>query len=99
VTRDLPWLLIAFPICALLFAALEGYALCHPDRYNTLSRLCYDTGRRYPISLYLAGMFTGILIVHLFARLAANAAGLGNIRNRRRIRPGILDRHEASKNE
>jgi hypothetical protein len=65
--KDLPWLLVAFPICLTVFAVFEARALCHRDRYNTLSELCYNTGRRWPISLYLAGMFTGILIVHLFA--------------------------------
>jgi hypothetical protein len=67
VSRDLPWLLIALPIAIALFAIFEGRALLHPDRYNTLSRSCYDVGRRWPITIWLAGVATGILVVHLFA--------------------------------
>ena len=63
--KDLPWLLIAFPICIVIFVVFEGRALMHPDRYNTLSQLIYKIGRRYPLSLYFAGMFTGLLVVHL----------------------------------
>lgn len=65
---NLPWILIAFPICLIIFIIIEGNALLHPGRYNTLSQLCYNTGRRWPLSLYFGGMFTGILVVHLFAR-------------------------------
>ena len=64
---DEPWLLIALPICLVVFFFFEGRALLHPDRENTLSRFIYNTGKQWPLSLYFAGMFTGILIVHLFA--------------------------------
>lgn len=73
---DWPWLLIALPICLAVFIVFEARALLHRDRQNTLSRFCYNTGRRWPISLYLAGMFTGILVVHLFAHFCPPGGNL-----------------------
>lgn len=69
---DWPWLYIALPACLIIFFCFEGYAIMHRDRENTLSRMIYTTGQRWPLSLYFAGMFTGILIVHLFAHWCPN---------------------------
>ncbi len=48
------------------FAALEGYALRHPERQWTLSRTISDLGKRWPLSIALLGMLFGGLLVHFY---------------------------------
>jgi hypothetical protein len=63
--EDIPWLIGGF-VALVFFVVFEVRALRHSDRQNTLSRFIYSIAKRWPISLYFAGLFTGLLIVHLF---------------------------------
>ena len=65
-TKDLPWI-IGLGIMIIFFAIFEARAIWHSDRQDTLSTFIYKTVHDKPVTLYLLGMFTGILIVHLFA--------------------------------
>ena len=53
-------------IAILVFTIGESYAFRHPDRQNTLSRWIYDLGRKWPLSIFIMGMFVGGLAVHFF---------------------------------
>ena len=48
------------------FAAIEGLAFKYPQRQNTLSRTIYDIGSKWPLSIFIMGMFAGGLGVHFF---------------------------------
>ncbi len=48
------------------FTVVEGYAFRHPDRQNTLSRTVYDIGSKFPLSIWIMGVFAGGLAVHFF---------------------------------
>lgn len=48
------------------FAVVEGYAFKYPERQNTLSRTIYDLGSKWPLSIFIMGMFAGGLAVHFF---------------------------------
>lgn len=63
---DLPWL-IGLVIIIAFFAVFEVRAVRNPDKQHTLSRFIYNTVHDRPVTIYLLGMLTGILIVHLFA--------------------------------
>jgi hypothetical protein len=65
--RDIPWVYYVAPVVLVLFATFEGRALLHPERYNTLSQFIFNIGKRYPITIWLGGIGTGILAVHLFS--------------------------------
>jgi hypothetical protein len=65
-TKDLPWL-IGLAVAAVFFAIFEARAIWHPDKQNTLSRFVYNMVHDKPMTIYLIGMFTGVLVVHLFA--------------------------------
>lgn len=60
-----PWI-IATLVAIAAFAVLEGYAFRHPDRENTLSRAIWSLGQKWPLSIFLMGMFAGGLAVHFF---------------------------------
>ncbi len=62
---DLPWIIGAFAAIA-FFAYFEDRAFRHPERQNTLSRAIYNLGLRWPLSIFLMGMFAGGLAVHFF---------------------------------
>lgn len=62
---DTPWL-IAVLVAILVFAVLEARAFRHPDRQNTLSRTIFDLGAKWPLSIFIMGMFAGGLAVHFF---------------------------------
>jgi len=66
VTKDLPWLIGIFG-AVVFFAIFEARAIWHPDRQNTLSRFIYNIFHGRTITVYFAGLFTALLIVHLFA--------------------------------
>jgi hypothetical protein len=48
------------------FAVFEGYALRHPERMWTLSRLVSTIGAKWPLSIALLGFLFGGLLVHFF---------------------------------
>lgn len=48
------------------FAVGEAFALRHPQRAHTLSRFVYTIGARFPLSIWLMGVFAGILAAHFF---------------------------------
>lgn len=53
-------------ICIIAFAVGEGFAFKHPDRLNTLSRTVSTIGAKWPMSIWLMGVGTGILASHFF---------------------------------
>ena len=63
-------------VCAVLaiivFAVGEAYAFKHPDRQNTLSHLVSTIGAKWPMSIWLMGVGTGILAAHFFWGWSAN---------------------------
>lgn len=48
------------------FAVFEARAFRHPDRQNSLSRFVYNIGSKWPLSIWLMGVFCGGLAVHFF---------------------------------
>ena len=48
------------------FAAIEGLAFKHPDRQATLSWTLAILGERFPLSIWICGVFTGGLAVHFW---------------------------------
>lgn len=73
---DLPWIIGAIG-AIVFFAVFEAYAFRHPDRVNTLSRAIATLGARWPLSIFLMGMFAGILASHFFWPWGANPLGPG----------------------
>jgi hypothetical protein len=63
--NDSPWIIAAL-IATSAFTVLEGYALNHPERMHTLSYCVAWVGKRWPLSLFLWGLFVGALAVHFF---------------------------------
>ena len=60
-----PWL--GGTLAAILyFAFWEWFAFRHPERTNTLSRFIYTIGSKFPLSIFLMGMFVGLLATHFF---------------------------------
>ena len=53
-------------ISIVIFAIGEGYAFKHPERQNTLSHVVATIGARWPLSIWLMGVGTGILASHFF---------------------------------
>lgn len=74
-SRNLPWLLIVLPIVLVIFIIFETRGVLYPETQNTLSQMIYNIVHRWPLTLYFAGMLTGILIVHLFQRLCPICPG------------------------
>jgi len=60
-----PWIVLTLLAIA-AFAWLEARAFRHPDRQNTLSRTIYDIGSKWPLSIWIMGVFCGGLAVHFF---------------------------------
>jgi hypothetical protein len=48
------------------FAVVESYAFKHPERQNTLSMAIYTIGSKWPLSIWLMGVFCGALATHFF---------------------------------
>jgi len=65
VLDDLPWILGALGAIA-FFAIFEARAFRHPQRQNTLSHAVYMIGSRWPLSIWIMGVFCGALAVHFF---------------------------------
>jgi ABC-type Na+ efflux pump permease subunit len=64
-SADLPWILGGLGAIA-FFAMFEARAFRHPDRANTLSHAVYTIGSKWPLSIFIMGMFAGGLAVHFF---------------------------------
>lgn len=62
---NIPWLVGLFAAMA-FFAWFEATAMRHPTRWNTLSRAIYNLGSKWPLSIFIMGMFAGGLAVHFF---------------------------------
>lgn len=62
---NIPWI-IGTLAAILFFAYFEARAFKHPERQNTLSRSIYLLGSKWPLSIFLMGMFAGGLAVHFF---------------------------------
>ena len=61
---NVPWI-IGITIAIIFFAWFEARAIRHPDRQNTLSRFIYTIGSKWPLSIWIMGVFAGGLAVHL----------------------------------
>jgi len=62
---NLPWILGV--IAAIIFFAVWEYAAFRwPSRYNTLSHFIYSIGSTWPLSIWIMGVFCGMLAAHFF---------------------------------
>lgn len=59
------WIIAACGAVA-VFIIGEAYAFRHPERQNTLSRAIWSLGQKWPLSIFIMGMFAGGLAVHFF---------------------------------
>lgn len=75
-TGNWPWIVGAIA-AIIFFAVFEGLAFAHPDRVNTLSHAVATLGARWPISIFFAGMFVGVLAAHFYWPWGANPLGPG----------------------
>lgn len=76
-----PWI-IGLVGAIVFFAVFETLAFKWPDRYGTLSRAVYTIGSRWPLSIWLMGVFAGGLAVHFFWHWCPDlGAGLGLLGN------------------
>jgi hypothetical protein len=71
-----PWIALTLTAIA-AFAFFEARAFRHPERQNTLSRAIYDIGSRWPLSIWIMGVFCGGLAVHLFWHWDPNCVPTG----------------------
>jgi hypothetical protein len=71
---DAPWIAGALGALA-YFIYFEARAFRHPERQNTLSRAIYNLGAKWPLSIFLMGLFTGGLATHFFWRWCDVASG------------------------
>lgn len=65
VSGDLPWM-AGTVLAIVFFAFFEARAFRYPERTNTLSHAVYMLGSKWPLSIFLMGMFAGGLAVHFF---------------------------------
>lgn len=64
---SLGWIwLIGLFVAVLFFAVVEAYAFKHPERQNSLSRCVYDIGSKFPLAIWIMGVFAGVLASHFF---------------------------------
>jgi hypothetical protein len=73
---DTPWIILTLLAIA-AFAVFERRAFRHPDRQNTLSHFIASIGANWPLSIWLMGLFAGILAAHFFWPWCANPLGHG----------------------
>lgn len=73
---NLPWIAAALA-AIVVFAVLEAYAFKYPTRMNTLSRSVATLGAKWPFSIFLAGLFAGVLAGHFWWSWATNPIGAG----------------------
>jgi len=62
---DLPWL-FGIALALVFFTYFEARGLRHQTRQHTLSFIVYTIGSKWPLSIWLMGMFAGGLAVHFF---------------------------------
>jgi len=62
---DGPWIIWILAI-AVSFALLEGFALKHPERENTLSHFIAYIGAKFPFSIALVSGLFFSLLVHFY---------------------------------
>lgn len=62
---NMPWIILTLLAIA-AFTVFEAYAFRHPERQNTLSRCIYDLGSKWPLSIWIMGVFAGLLASHFF---------------------------------
>lgn len=60
-----PWILGTL-LVIVFFIVFERLAFNHPERQNTLSMAIFQLGSRWPLSIFIMGMFAGGLAVHFF---------------------------------
>ena len=60
-----PWI-IGTLIAIAFFAYFEWRAFKYPLRQNTLSRFLWTIGQNWPLSIWIMGVFAGVLACHLF---------------------------------
>lgn len=63
---DTPWMWGIF-VAFIFFVMIEARALLFPEQHDTLSIFIRKIAARYPISIYIMGVFSGGLAIHLFA--------------------------------
>jgi hypothetical protein len=73
---DLPWIVLTL-LAIGAFAFFEWYAFRHPERQNTLSRTIYSIGSKWPLSIWIMGVFAGGLAVHFFWHWCPDLMPLG----------------------
>jgi hypothetical protein len=73
---NLPWEAGIFFAIA-FFAFWEWYAFKHPTRTNTLSHFVASIGATWPLSIWLMGLFAGVLAAHFFWPWCGNPLGHG----------------------
>jgi hypothetical protein len=71
-----PWIVGLLAVVA-YFGYFEAMALVHPDQYDTLSHAVATVGAKWPLAIWLCGVFTGVLGSHFFWPWAANPMGKG----------------------
>jgi hypothetical protein len=62
---NMPWIVGAL-LAVVFFAYFEWRAFRYPERQNTLSRAIYDLGSKWPLSIFIMGLFAGSLATHFF---------------------------------
>lgn len=73
---NLPWDL-GLAAAVAFFAWFEARAFRHPERQNTLSHFVASLGAKWPLSIWLMGLFAGVLAAHFFWPWCANPLGAG----------------------
>lgn len=62
---ETPWI-IGTLLAIAYFAYFEWRAFRYPTRQDTLSMTIYTIGSKFPLSIFIMGMFCGGLAVHFF---------------------------------
>lgn len=71
-----PWI-IGLLIAIAFFAYFEKRAFDFPNAQNSLSRTIASLGKNWPLSIWIMGLFAGILAAHFFWPWCANPLGAG----------------------
>jgi hypothetical protein len=71
-----PWIIGTLAAIA-FFAIWEWAAFKWPKRFNTLSHFVATIGATWPLSIWLMGLFAGILAAHFFWPWCGNPLGQG----------------------
>lgn len=62
---NVPWI-VGTVMAIAFFIVFEARAFRHPERMNTLSMFIYELGAKWPLSIWIMGVFCGGLATHLF---------------------------------